>query len=115
MTIVGAGDPGLQPRRSRRRLTVGGAAGGVEREVEQEPAPFLRRLDAHAAEARQPHRSRLDHAHGAPEPSGVPVRVEVVPMGEDAGDEALGGPVRLARARDLHREHVVAFPIDVSR
>src|SRR5262249_39956721 len=89
-----------QPPPERRLLAVLGP-GSIEREVEAQPASLLGRLDAHTAQPGHPRRSRLDDAHGAPQPARVPVGIEVVPVGEDAGDQTLGGAVRLTGTADL--------------
>ncbi len=78
----------------------------VERHLEEEPATRLGRLAAQGTEPLDAHRAGVAQPDRTPDAARVPLRVEVVPVGEDPGDRALRGAVPLGRARHLDREQV---------
>jgi hypothetical protein len=86
----------------------GDRVAGVEHGAQAEHGPLGGRVAAQHAQPRDAHRPGLGDAHRAPDPARVPLGVQAVPVLEHARQVSLAGEVRLARARHLHREQVLA-------
>ncbi len=96
------------PRRDRGDEIDRPGLHGVEHDPERHDGPLVVDVAAAQAGVADADRARLLEAHRSPDPTGIPVLVELVPVLEHAGEVALGGEVGRAGAGHLEREGVLA-------
>ncbi len=84
-----------------------GRLGCVEHGAEGQDREFRRRFSALQAQPSDAHRAGLVEADGAPDAARVPIRIEAVPVLEDAGQIAFGRAIARRAARDLRGKEVL--------
>ena len=88
----------------------GGGLGGIEHRSERDDGSDVGGLAAQGEEAGDAHGPGLVHRHRAPDPTGVPVGVQAVPVLKHPGEVALGRPVALSGACHLDGEQMLVAP-----